>query len=415
MTERRDASEGGFQRRPLIALIALAGVLAAVAFYFATQGEGQERKGARATTSVSRSALGFYAYSEFLRELGYTVSRNRLERGPRVAPQRLAVIASPRSASELGESLERFDSATAILVIAPKRFAARSLQPRRRVVATGLLTPADVEEVLQALDRRVQIVPGPALKAPLISPFSAAPSAADAYLAPSLTGREIAVYAIRPGLNGALVQEVQRQGPKIWLLTDPDPLANHGLGHGANALFAAELTEALIGETGHVVFDEAMNGSIVAPSIYAQLFELPWLGLTVALLALILAIGLAATGRFGTPKETTAGVAAGRASLVSATARLNLMEDGGRSALARYFRHMLRAVATRRRAPGADDAARLDWLDRMAAKSGKPADGKSLEARAAALARTETAEPAALLSIGRRIHRWRVEQLNERE
>lgn len=414
MTERQDAAEGGFRRRPLIALIALAGVLAAVALYFTTQGEQQERKGGRATTSVSRSALGFYAYAEFLRELGYTVSRNRLEDGPRAAPRRLAVIASPRSGQELREALERFDDATAVLIIAPKRFAVRSRQPRRRVVATGLYTPEDVEAVLQAADPRIRIARGPALAAPIISPFSAAPSAADAYLAAE-GGRALSLYPIRAGLNGALLQEVQRAEPKIWLLTDPDPLANHGLGHGANALFAAALTDALIGATGHVVFDEAMNGSIVAPTIYAQLFELPWLSLTIALAALILAIALAATGRFGTPKEATAGVAAGRASLVRATARLNLIEDGGRSALARYFRHMLRAVATRRRAPGADDAGRLDWLDRMATKAGKRADGKDLEARAAALAQTETADPAALLAAGRRIHRWRTEQLNERE
>ena len=180
-------------------------------------------------------------------------------------------------------------------------------------------------------------------------------------------------------------------------------------------MFAAALTKALIGEEGLVIFDEAINGSIIAPTIFARLFELPWLALTGALLVLAATLGLAATGRFGTPKEATAGVEAGRASLTAAIARLNLLEDGGRSALKRYFRHMSRAVATQRRAPGEDDAARLKWLDAAASKAGRRAAGADLAAAARSLSQNRTAAPDTLLATARRIHRWRTEQLNERQ
>jgi hypothetical protein len=419
MIERREGDEAGFRTGTVLGVALVAAVLAAASLYFAVQNQPPVA-GERATTSTSYSALGFRGFAELLAELGFPVTRSR--RGAGLAADRvadLAVLPAPRSAEELGAALDRHRHARAVLIVAPKRVAVDSPDPRNRVRRTRLLPASQVEGVLRAAAAELILLRPPAPgAAPGLDGEDVRPAVAAPQLVRHPTAPAVAAYP-GDGKPAALLLELQADRPRIWLLADPDPLANHGLDEGDNALFAARLVEALAGPGATVLFDEAaaVDGA-AQPSAFARLFRLPWLALTLALAALGLAVGLAAANRFGTPKEVAAGVAAGRASLIGATARLQMDRAGARAALGRYMRRTLRHVAQRRHAPAGDDAALADWLDGVRGGGGQRRGAG--EPAAAALLReaAETAESAEagearILAVARRIHGWRMDMLNE--
>ncbi len=311
--------------------------------------------------------------------------------------------------------MDRFDAAAAILVVAPKRKVIKALREDRFIFETGLIEPDDVASTLSKLDQKISIEQTNTTGWLIRSELDALPASGETQLADAYAGRGI-MTAINPArpyqLHRALVVEIRQASPRILLLTDPDPVSNLGIGKGENALFAIELIEFLGGDDRRIVFDEAFAGSATGPSTFARLFELPWLALTLSFGALVIVIGFAALNRFGTPKEDMAGVAAGRASLIGATARLNLFEDSGRAALARYMRHSLRTVATGRRAPGTTDVERVTWLDKRAGAKAKAA---TLNHDADALSKSGASEPKAILNHAQHIHAWRTEMLNERD
>ena len=85
--------------------------------------------------------------------------------------------------------------------------------------------------------------------------------------------------SLRPivgGGGGILVGEARRGGRRIWVLSDPDILANHGLARGDNAAFAVALIDALRSPGGTVVFDETHHGFIQRPSLWRSASRLPF-------------------------------------------------------------------------------------------------------------------------------------------
>lgn len=303
----------------------------------------------------------------------------------------------------------------AILVVAPKRKVVKALREDRFIFEAEVLEPDDVASMLGKLDQKLTLQQANTTGWLIRTELDALPATGETQLAESYAGRGI-VTVVNPArpyqLHRALVVEIREASPRILLLTDPDPVSNLGIGKGENALFATELIEFLAGDDRRIAFDEAFAGSVTGPSAFARLFELPWLALTLSFGALVIVIGFAALNRFGTPREDMAGIAAGRASLIGATARLNLFEDSGRAALARYMRHSLRAVATGRRAPGTTDVERVTWLDKRAGANAKAA---TLNHDADALSKSGASEPKAILNHAQHIHAWRTEMQNERD
>lgn len=412
--EREFAREGGFRRRPLLAMIGLAAVLSSFLLYDLLQSGGKSSDLPRAATSKSVSALGFSAFAELLDRLGYTTKHSRTRESRRSYKGKIAVLSGFKTNVELEGALKRFRLAKAILIIAPKRAAKDSLAPHRYVARTAPLEATDIEIILRGADSKIRLQLGTILGAFATTPLTAGVTIDKPQLADRSSGPALISYvdpqAIHSGAQALLI-ELRKSNPRTLLLTDPDPLSNHGIGAGENALFAVELISYLGGASAHIVFDEALAGSATAPSPFAKLFETPWLALSLAFVALALVIGIAALARFGTPKESPVGIAAGRASLIGATARLNVFEDGGRAALVRYMRHAIRDAAAGRRAPGMDEAARLRWLDKQ---PGALIKGRHLQDTAVALAASNASETTDILKQAQRIHDWRTEMLNER-
>ena len=411
MIERQEGQDGGFRATVVIAVAAVAAVLAAISLYFAVQ-SGGGNPGARATTSTSFSALGFRAFANLLDELDFAVERNRSAHGARMSAS-LAILPAPRRPADLGAALHRLQGMQAILIIAPKRVGASSPQPQFRVEATLLVSETTVGRVLREAHPPLSIVrpdgpPGPFS----VNRLGVAPSIAQIQLGAGVSAAPVIAYG---GADEplALVAEIRAQAPRIWLLTDPDPLSNHGIHVGDNALFAVRLVEALAQGDRRVVFDEVVGEVAGTPSTFALLFQLPWLALPIALTALVVVIGLTAAQRFGTPKDAIAGVAAGRASLIGATARLQTDRANARAALGRYMRRTLRQVAQRRHAPEGDDAALAHWLDAVAQRDPDTTTAARLLAEALDTAHDHQSSEATILATAKRVHDWRMDMLNE--
>jgi len=413
--ERVEAREGGFRRRPLIAMIVLVAIISTYLLYADVQTGGTSDQLPRAATSKSVSALGLSAFAELLERLKYRVSRTRLRESWARYAGHTVVLSGFQTDEELQSALDRFDEAAAILVVAPKRKVVKALREDRFIFEAEVLEPDDVASMLGKLDQKLTLQQANTTGWLIRTELDALPATGETQLAESYAGRGI-VTVVNPArpyqLHRALVVEIREASPRILLLTDPDPVSNLGIGKGENALFATELIEFLAGDDRRIAFDEAFAGSVTGPSAFARLFELPWLALRLSFGALVIVIGFAALNRFGTPREDMAGIAAGRASLIGATARLNLFEDSGRAALARYMRHSLRAVATGRRAPGTTDVERVTWLDKRAGANAKAA---TLNHDADALSKSGASEPKAILNHAQHIHAWRTEMQNERD
>ena len=64
-----------------------------------------------------------------------------------------------------------------------------------------------------------------------------------------------------------MLGELKEGRRRIWVLADPDPIENHGIGKGDNLAFATTIVYALLaGKPGKLVFD----ATPAAKSIHAE-------------------------------------------------------------------------------------------------------------------------------------------------
>lgn len=415
MREWRRESQLGFNRSAVIALSGLLGIVSMAWLYFAVQGRDTQAGAERATTSVSASALGFKGLADLLRDFGFTVARNRLAAPPGGLNGSVAVIASPRSVDEFKSAIQRFEDAHAILLVAPKHLETRAPQPNRFVLEQELLDEDLASRLVGSAASGLRIARPASAPDHAVSLIGPAPRGRPSQVL-EMTDADLRIVVGSEGRGGdpttALLVELQASAPRIWLLADAEPLNNRGLFHQDNAVFAIRLFDALAHSDRKVVFDEAMNGDIVAPTALANLFSLPWLALTAALLGLIAVIGLTGAYRFGDPKEGAVGIAAGRMALLDAAARLHLARDGGAGASRIFLRRTMQVVARRRRAPRLAEDDLAAWFRPIEARLSTTDSASRLLADARAVASDTSSSTGRSHSLARRIHRWRLEMLD---
>jgi hypothetical protein len=203
------------------------------------------------------------------------------------------------------------------------------------------------------------------------------------------------------------------QSYNLWLLSDPDIIANHGIGQGNNALFWVKLISYLRTDDQTVVVDEVIHGLRSKPSIWRALFEFP---LALVTLQVFLITGMllwAMTGRFGKPVPAGGGLEPGKEFLIDNTA--NLLHFGGYSGdmLRRYYQDTIRYLRKRLNAPRrlSPEEARA-WLDRIGSARGVGDNLQSIDQAVAEASSHSRRNPRRVASTARRIHRWKEEMLH---
>jgi hypothetical protein len=211
--------------------------------------------------------------------------------------------------------------------------------------------------------------------------------------------------------QGMLLAEIRDLGRRIWVLADPDIIANHGLARPGNAGLAVEIIARLRGPAGVIVFDETIHGFTAGPANpLLLLFTFPFVVATGQLLLAVALLLYAATARFGAPQPTPVALSAGRQGLLQNIAKLLDLPAHHPVILRRYVHATIREVARQLHAPaGLTGASLIVWLQRVGAARGVTVDCAAVMRRASELAESGRREPGSSLHLARDIYRWKRE------
>ena len=357
----------------------------------------------------SVSAIGHRAFAETLRGLAIPVVISRHRPAETAGATGLLVVAEP--------SLEHADlvlaGAAQVLLVLPKWTGPANPDKPHWLESAKLLAAADVETVARRVlaDAAVVRSDGPV---PLdASRFAGRPDLAHPQLL-----RAARLRPIIAGDGGILLGEVSGgmsgDGSRVWVLSDPDLIANHGLRRGANAAVAVAIVEALRPAGGAVVFDATVHGFARPPDLWRELFSFPLVLVTVQALVAAVILVWAAAGRFGAPEPPPAPRKGGRGTLIDSAGGLLATAGHLRPLVRRYLEATTRDVARRLHAPRTlDDAGTARWLERVGELRGLGPEDARLPADAAAYLQTARPDSHRLLGLARRLHQWKRTMLGD--
>jgi hypothetical protein len=358
--------------------------------------------------SFSRSALGHHALVELLRELEIPVVVSRFDSGHRAGRAALLVLAEPQlgdSSTRDADALRRTVAAAGGALLVLPKWRGVDDPERPGWIAEASLRPA--EEPNEFLDivgvEDARVVRPAATTDWRTELVDGAPSLS----APQLLLRAGSVTGLVHCSEGILFGRVEMHVGSLYVLSDPDVLANHGLGRGLNAALAARMLEIARSEQQAVVIDETFHGHVQEPSVHRALFDFPLLLSTLQALLTLLVLLWSGMGRFGAPAPAEVAIQPGKAFLIDNIA--SLLRYGGHSVdvLKRYLRAAQHEVGQRLHLParlGAEDA--HAWLERYGEQRRVTERLERLRNEVGRASRER------VLPLAGRIHRWREEMIH---
>jgi hypothetical protein len=350
-----------------------------------------------APSTTSRSAIGYRAFVQLMQRLDMPVGA--AARGKRPS---LQIVFEPWTARNLKALL---GSGTPTLVVLPK-WLGYTGPYGEHLVSVRPVDLAMVHAFASVVADDVEIV----------RPEGAGPWRDEAvHGAPTLAHPQLVrsrkLCPLVSSGEDMLIARLCRQ-PSVFVLADPDLIANHGLWRGDNAVLAISAIGLMRSGDGPVVTPGAPVRSAAprpTPSIWRLAFEPPFVLITVAaLVAIAIAVWLAAM-RFGPPAAEPPDRPPGVHTLIEVGARL-LGARGGDRLLRRYADLVVLDLGRRLHAPRAVSgvAETGAWLD-----ASRHAEASGLKFAALAQ-RMESAGPAETVARAAELHRWREELLDGR-
>lgn len=350
--------------------------------------------------SYSVSALGHQLLEYLLRETGRPVARSRFQSDLR-ARRSLLVLAEPPADSlkQFGELIEDLDQ---VLVVLPKRWGKRDEAVEHWIGHEELRNPDEPIRILRTIAPNVSLVrhsePPMSWQYSGIVPELPSPTIADVQL---LNGT-----GFRPLVRcreGTLLAAVSTDHGQVYVLADPDVMANHGLDDGNNAEFVLGMLDALRGQRS-IVFDETLHGFELTPSVWEQLGRFPLVLLLAHLFLLLAVIGWIAIGRFGPLLPRQRELPNDKRVLLDNTASLLVRGGNTRHAVVTYFRNRVRHSAHRLGINHGTDEQMLKALAATAARrSGDSFAGLCSEVEAVRKDNQDLG-PQRAIALARRIH-----------
>ena len=393
----------------------LAGLLMAI---FQDQLDPTHSSGA---DSFSRSAIGHLGFRLLLEETGIPVIASRRDSGFKAGYEGLLVVAepdltqAPRQRGQIFADMSQ-EAYTMLLVLPKRQGLTDPLNPSWLATAE----PADREKtdlILEALGLEARIVSGedPTTLIWHDDRMGTPPMIEDLQL---LGGDDL--EPIIANENGALLSYyfgTNEDNPfsyfDIYILSDPDLLANHGLGKGRNAALALRIIEFLRMPTGMVVIDETLHGHRAASSPLATFFRFPLVFVTLQVLVSALVMMWMAAGRFGAPVAQDSAADKGPDFLINNTADLLANSGHAPFVLRRYFQAAVARISSRLHVdPPASRPAAHDRFVNISRNRCPDFDFDEMETRVTVLEKLKSTRPGEVRETATTIYRWQQEMTN---
>ncbi len=408
-------NESLFRSRTLAWVIVLGALSMLAAVLLFTFRDEISYRGSWANDSFSKSAVGHRAFVELMRRTDIPVVVSRHSSGLKAGQSATLLLLEPHLGSTTGPQAEAlsqiWSQAWTILIVLPKWTGHPEMSRRQWLAAAHRVPPWMVDSLLAAID----------LDARLVRPdtnVSLAWTENHLGVTPTVQHPQLlrseALDPLCACEEGILVGEWSVVGDRLVVLSDPDVLANHGLGEGENAAFALRLIQELREGRGAVIVDETLHGYRTAPTILRRFFDFPLVLVLFQVLLTGTALLWIATRRFGAPSPSRSDLRPGKGFLIENTAEL--LHSGGHDAhiLDRYVRVAIQDVARRLHIPPARSFAELcDRLQHLSNLRRISVDLHALLAATRELAGAGRPQPSHVLEIAGRIHRWRKEMIHE--
>jgi hypothetical protein len=398
-----------FSPKVLLGWTATVAAAFALSIYLLAFGSGDTPRNAVGPSAYSRSAIGYAGLAELLRQVAIPVTKARS--GDVVSRSgKLLILAEPPlvTAQELGRY--DFGDAERVLVILPKWRGYRSSSHSGWISEATLLPIAFSDQTIEkagATGKAARVVRPERWTTDMLG------------VTPQL---ELLVQLIQDTKltpivaagNQVLVGERADRNRRIWILSDPDMVSNHGLFRGRNAEFAIRLVNALRPARGEVVFDESVHG-YRAPSSnpLTLMLQFPFVIVTIQLLAASALLLWATMPRFGLPLPAPEMLAAGKQGLIRNAATLLRYSRHPEIIIASYLRSTIRSVARELGSPpGLDWPGMIEWLARVGASRGVAVDLRHLVQRAEDLVASGPGNVRTPAEIAHDAHCWKREILH---
>ncbi len=400
-----------FSRQLLIGWIAGAVVIFALSmFLLGTRGyTGRDSTG---PSTFSRSAIGHAGIAELLQRLDIPVVKSSSDSLERVSSGGVLVIAEPNSGAQAEEAVRPLLRAPIILFVLPKWGGIPSEQHPGWLRLVGERPLTDAQNALNLVAPRATVVREDGSLIWTTNALNLAPNPH----APIQLVRGGGLQPVIASERGMLVGEFNERGRRIWVLSDPDVISNHGLARGGNAALTVALIKRLRTGGGSVVFDETIHGyTTVGSSPIMLLFRFPFVIATLQGLIAIALLLWATMARFGAPQSLPPPLSAGRAGLLQNMAKLIEFTGHQQVMIRRYVQETVRDVARQLHAPRAlAGQALIAWLQRVGLARGVSVDCGALMQQAGELREGSRRDQSSLVRLARDAHRWRGDMLHGR-
>lgn len=395
MTAGRTAAERQLFAPAIAAALVAAGILSFL-FYvvFAAYAPDPSGDTDGRANALSRSAVGFAAFAELLRQQGVPVIVSRGLSDVQYA--RASLIIFTPSLAQKPNDVIAVTPREPKLVVLPKWSVIADQAHPGWVAKLGLYP-----ERLFGLDKSTTL--------------TRQPGAAPVDLHNGLHNTDTKTGAIEslqtiagPGWTNyvtvahghALVSRLPNTG--IYVLSEPDLLNTQGIRDLANAKAGAEIVQSLRKNNGPVVFDVTLAGYRRSPNFLRLIFEPPLLGATLCALAAALLMAVHAAVRFGAPEKAGRVFALGKYALVDNSAALIALARREHRVVLRY------AAAIRHRVArfvgitdGHSEAEISELLDRLQPRNaGVQRFSEMFEQAGKARSQAEA------LNVARKLYRW---------
>jgi hypothetical protein len=398
-----------FSPKVLLGLTATVSAAFALSIYLLAFGSGDTPRNAVGPSAYSRSAIGYAGLAELLRQVAIPVTNARS--GDVVSRSgKLLILAEPHLVTAQELARYAFGDAERVLVILPKWHGYRSASHSGWISEATLLPIAFSDQTIEkagATGKAARVARPERWTTDMLG------------VTPQL---ELLVQVIQDTKltpivaagNQVLVGERADRNRRIWILSDPDMVSNHGLFRGRNAEFAIRLVNALRPARGEVIFDEEVHG-YRAPSsnLLALMLQFPFVIVTIQLLAASALLLWATMPRFGLALPAPEMLAAGKQGLIRNAAILLRYSRHPEIIIASYLRSTIRSVARELRSPpGLDWPGMIEWLARVGASRGVAVDLRHLVRRAEDLVASGPGNVRTPAKIAHDAHCWKREMLH---